>query len=232
VVSQVNGAWQPPIPVRGLPALDAGGAGSIDSVSCASPGDCAAGGSFTPWGHGGAAFVISQVDGTWGSAQAVIAGAGLDPDGLLAITSMSCSSAGDCTAAGTAWSNVSVSAGFAVREVHGTWSLATPLRTPYQWRVWTLLLSCASAGACAAAGYYSDPYNAKGFVITEARGIWGTARQDPRGRVFTSGADINVASLSCAPGGSCVAGGSYGTGINIPGAQDTEYTQAFLLTIR
>jgi hypothetical protein len=47
VVSEQNGVWGMAIEVAGLAALTKGGLAEIDSVSCASPGNCAAGGSYT-----------------------------------------------------------------------------------------------------------------------------------------------------------------------------------------
>jgi len=63
-----GGAWGEAIEVPGLAALNAGGTALVVSVSCASAGGCAAGGSYTGGHVHGQAFVVSQRRGRWGSA--------------------------------------------------------------------------------------------------------------------------------------------------------------------
>jgi hypothetical protein len=46
VVSEKNGVWGRAVEVPGLAALNKGGNAGVGSVSCASPGTCAAGGSY------------------------------------------------------------------------------------------------------------------------------------------------------------------------------------------
>jgi hypothetical protein len=242
VVSQVHGVWKAPRTVVGLPALNGGAASDATSVSCASPGNCVAGGYYGTWGRSGTQpFVISEVNGTWQAANRL---QGLSfnahhpwaPGGpqFTEVTSVSCRSAGNCTAAGTALGFGSD--GFVVRQVNGRWGTAIAVKTPTttgknQWIIQSVLLSCSSPGTCAVAGYYGDPFHENPYVATEERGTWGTARAEPNAPPFTEGKWVQFASLACAPHGGCVAGGSFGTGVDIPGQQDTQYTQAFLLTI-
>ena len=53
----------------GSAATDAGGHGRVTSVSCAAPGDCAAGGYYRR-GQYNEAFVVSETNGKWGKALA------------------------------------------------------------------------------------------------------------------------------------------------------------------
>ena len=67
VVSEENGRWGQAIEVPGLGALNKGGTAEVNSVSCASPGNCAAGGSYrSPQTTQG--FVVSEQNGVWGRA--------------------------------------------------------------------------------------------------------------------------------------------------------------------
>jgi hypothetical protein len=60
VVSQAHGTWGKAIEVPGTAALNAGGEAGIGSLSCASPGQCSAGGFYLD-GHGKLqAFVVSE----------------------------------------------------------------------------------------------------------------------------------------------------------------------------
>lgn len=78
---------------------------SIGTISCASPRNCAAGGSYeTIPGEGNTvyyqAFVVSEVGGRWGQALEVPGTAALNSGGQDAINSLSCRSPGSCAAAG------------------------------------------------------------------------------------------------------------------------------------
>ena len=71
-------------------------------------------------------------------------------------------------------------------------------------------VSCASAGDCAAGGYYIDrSVHRQGFVVAERHGGWGTAIEAPGLGALNTGGDAQVASVSCASAGNCAAGGSY-----------------------
>src|SRR5262252_4023203 len=62
------GAWQAAIEVPGTGALNKGGTALVTSVSCASAGNCAAGGLYTDRSGHRQAFVASQANGTWHAA--------------------------------------------------------------------------------------------------------------------------------------------------------------------
>ena len=53
-------AWQTAIEVPGTAALNKGGHAVVNSLSCASAGNCGAGGFYTDASHGTEAFVISE----------------------------------------------------------------------------------------------------------------------------------------------------------------------------
>ncbi len=91
VVSEKNGVWGQAIDVPGLVTRDAW----ISSVSCASAGNCGAGGGYDGAGSGG--FVVSEKNGVWGKGIKVPG-----PDGLPAdVGSVSCAPAGSCVAGGS-----------------------------------------------------------------------------------------------------------------------------------
>jgi hypothetical protein len=71
-VSQVRGRWLTVGQIPGLAALNTAGHAYVDSVSCASPGDCVVGGAYTAGrGHFVHAFVATERDGHWGKARPV-----------------------------------------------------------------------------------------------------------------------------------------------------------------
>ncbi len=67
-------------------------------------------------------------------------------------------------------------------------------------------MSCASAGNCAAGGDYNHR-GLQGFVAVERNGRWGTAIEVPGLAALNTGGGATVSSVSCAPTGTCAAGG-------------------------
>jgi Ricin-type beta-trefoil lectin domain/Putative Ig domain len=228
VVDETSGTWGQAKEVPGTAALNTSGAAQVASVSCASAGNCATGGSYS--GGGAGVFVADKTSGgTWGTAQQVpgIATLSGGTGGLAQVTSVSCASAGNCTAGG--WYQ-EVSSGhkqvFVVNETGGTWgtaqavpSLAT-LNAGGNAQVTSV--SCASAGNCAAGGYYSVGSNrTQAFVVDETGGTWGKAQAVPGTAALNTGIFAQVTSVSCASAGNCAAGGSY--------KDSSGHTQAFVV---
>ena len=71
MVSQANGVWGTAEEVPGTPILNAGGGAGVTSVSCALGGYCAAVGSYSDSRGHQQAFVVSEANGVWGSAEEV-----------------------------------------------------------------------------------------------------------------------------------------------------------------
>src|SRR5215471_18784073 len=92
--------WGKAIEVPGLAALNAGGTALVVSVSCASAGGCTAGGYYQGGHYHGQAFVVSQRRGRWGTAIEVPGTGAVTPAGNARVVSVSCASAGNCTAGG------------------------------------------------------------------------------------------------------------------------------------
>src|SRR5690242_4687180 len=62
------GTWRTAIEVPGVGSLNAGGNASVTSVSCASAGNCTAGGFYLDGSFHAQAFVVSETKGTWAKA--------------------------------------------------------------------------------------------------------------------------------------------------------------------
>ena len=100
VVGERNGAWGKAIEVPGSAALNTGGHAQVNSVSCPSAGNCAAGGFYEDSSSHSQAFVVSERNGTCGNALAVPGLGALNKGGHAAVSSVSCPSAGHCVAGG------------------------------------------------------------------------------------------------------------------------------------
>jgi len=101
VVSEKNGVWGRAIPVPGLAALSKGGDAGVNSVSCGSPGNCAAGGRYVDQHLHSHGYVVSERNGVWGRAIHVPGLAALNKGGDAGVSSVSCAPAGSCTAGGS-----------------------------------------------------------------------------------------------------------------------------------
>jgi hypothetical protein len=167
----VNGTWGNAIEAPGLAALDAGGDAQAGPVSCASAGNCVAAGQ---WGDStkDEAFVVSEVNGTWGKAVEVPGTAALNAGGAAAVDSVSCASAGNCTLGGfyRDSSRPSLMQAFMASEVKGTWDDAFEVPgTAALNKAFAEVdsVSCTAGGYCAAAGTYTDSAGGQVFVVSE-----------------------------------------------------------------
>ncbi len=93
MASQRNGRWD-------MATLNAAGFAAVRSVSCASPGNCAAGGYYVDGSGHLEAFVAIQRNGRWGTAIEVPGTAALNAGGEAQVNSVSCNQPGPCTAGG------------------------------------------------------------------------------------------------------------------------------------
>src|SRR5215813_11864526 len=92
--------WGTAIEVPGLGLLNQGGDARLASVSCASAGNCIAGGFYADGSGHNQAFVDRQTDGKWYRAIEVPRSAFLNAGGSAGVSSVSCVSAGNCAALG------------------------------------------------------------------------------------------------------------------------------------
>ncbi|MGO8959839.1 MAG: hypothetical protein ACLQFR_21090 [Streptosporangiaceae bacterium] len=230
VVSERNGRWAKAEEVPGIAALapPPDENDGVLSVSCASAGNCAAGGYW--WGlpcaprtaicpHG---FVLTEVHGRWHRL--------VQPKGGGPVSSVSCPSAGNCATAGNTGptDNDWLDAPFVFTERSGRWGKVQDLAGPADSQMTSLFaaLSCPSAGNCGAGGSYIsglDQYGnplTDGFVVGERNGRWAISEVTPGLPALTVGGNAGVNSVSCPSAGTCVAGGFY--------TDPAGHTQAFV----
>jgi len=213
-----GGTWSAPQPLRPAPGLDSASS-DIGTLSCGSPGNCAAGGSVTDAGGVPQAVVADEVDGRWQAPRVVPGTAALNTGGYAEVTAVSCWSPGNCAAGGdylvpVAFSRSSTRA-FVVTEVNGTWGTAQPVPgiAPSPLGSVVTSVSCTADGTCVAGGNDDATGASRGFVTTEGSGPWSTAYDIPG-----LGGLVQV---SCGATGSCGAisgdqvatsmGGSWGS---------------------
>jgi hypothetical protein len=226
VVDEKNGSWGEAINVPGVDSLSSGGSADLNSVSCATPGNCVAGGDYDGSVQG--AFLADEKNGSWGKAISVPGMHALNGGGEATVQSVSCATAGNCSAGGFYFSSDGSHA-FVVDEKNGVWGPA--IEVPGTEALGSgganvSSVSCAGAGNCAAGGMYVDATDRwQAFVVDETNGTWGTAIEVPGTATLNSGGRASVNSVSCAAAGTCAAGGTYEDGPDFP----TGHERAFVV---
>ena len=168
----VGGTWGTALEVPGTAALNHRFA-QVNSVSCASAGNCSAGGFYTDSAVHSQAFVAGETNGTWHTAKQVPGTAALNqgPAGAQ-VVSLSCASAGNCSAGGLYTDSANHSQVFVASETNGTWRTAieVPGTAALNQRGddWISAVSCALPGHCSAGGYYApSEFLREAFVVNE-----------------------------------------------------------------
>lgn len=214
VVDQTDGVWGDAVEVSAKPDLIFRG-GVVTSVSCAAPGACVAGGSYTSRPRHNQAFAIVETDGHWGHAIRVRGMILLNRGHDARVNSVSCLVAGDCVLGGHYTNRSGNYEAFVgkLKDSHWRRAVEVPgtaaLNRGQDARAGAEVnsVSCAGVGACASGGYYvGESGHLKAFVLTEAHGRWARAITMPGTESLNSG-DVSVNSVSCAAGGACAAGG-------------------------
>ena len=214
VASEINGTWHPAIEVPGTGGLNKGGNAAVKSLSCASAGNCAAGGGYTDGSGHHQAFVASQTNGTWHAAIEVPGTAALNRRGGAGVSSVSCASAGNCAAVGGYKDSSRHHQAFVASQTNGTWHAAIEVPGTAALNKGGFAsvssVSCASAGNCLAGGsYFAAEADIQAFVASETHGTWHAAIEVPGTAALNTGRSADVMSVSCTSAGNCAAGGYY-----------------------
>jgi len=217
-MTSTNGAWE-----LARPAVFAENVqyqtplAGFNSVSCTSPGNCTAAGTFTNNSDSDQAFTMTSTNGVWELAQPAVF-----PDGVQSVftesafRSVSCASPGNCTVVGRFKNTSDRDEAFTMTSTNGVWELAQPAVFPTGVRSASPSahfnsVSCASPGHCTAVGRFKNTSDRdEAFTMSLANGVWSFARPSE----FSSGvrsaiADDSLDSVSCATPGNCTAVGYF-----------------------
>jgi hypothetical protein len=160
VVVERHGVWGTATTVPGLAALNTGGNAQVNGVSCASAGNCVAGGYYE--NHLGLrGFASVERNGRWGQATAVPGLAALAKrGGQTQVLAVSCARAGRCALGGSYIDRSGHRQGFVDTWRNGVWG--TPVPVPglpalnQGGSAGVGALSCPRPGTCAAGGFYTS----------------------------------------------------------------------------
>ena len=228
-----NGVWRVAEPAD-LSGIAQGWQGAtLNAVSCGSVGNCTAVGSFQLAGGDGEteAFAQTQTNGEWGPAVAVVF-PNAHPQNAAPVAdlnSVSCASAGNCTAVGSFRNLAGNFEAFAVTQAAGAWGPAEPttfsVAHPQHSEPGDDLVSvsCVSPGNCTAVGQFKVGYGEyKAFAQAQIDGVWGDAvpfdfsAAVPSIDFSQGGAEAVSVSCTGGDGGNCAAVGTYRTRTSRP----------------
>jgi Bacterial Ig-like domain (group 3) len=239
VITEKKGTWGNAREVAG--ALNAsGGHAQVNSVSCASAGNCVAAGQYFKYVAPVAstqAFEVTEKGGTWSSAREVPGTAKLNVQGLALVNSVSCAPGGgslNCALGGRYYDKHGHAQAFVDVLKNGAWQQASEIAGAHNVGGYAQVstVSCPKAGNCAAGGYYltapgsSQKYQA--FLVSLESFSWKPVEEVPGTAVLNKGMTAQVTSVSCPSPGFCAAGGFYSDGHfgnTIPFTVDGSVTQ-------
>jgi hypothetical protein len=195
------GTWDTATELPGMATLNLGLNAGVYSISCSSAGLCSAGGNYTDASNHSQGFVVNEIGGVWGTAIEVPGSGALNAGGNATVWSVSCSSAGNCGAAGMYTDSATDVRGFVVNETGGTWGAASEVLDPSA-------ISCTATGGCTAAG--DDVVaggSSVGFAVSETGGQWGNAIEITMTSQFGRGG-TSLDNVVCTSPGNCSAAGN------------------------
>jgi hypothetical protein len=190
---------------------------AIDSVSCASAGNCSAVGTYLDSAGNTEGLLLTETAGAWGAGvEAGLPANAASTHQFVRLNSVSCASAANCTAVGGYVDSSSNSEGLVVTQTAGTWAVGQEVTAPANAAtnpgVGLASISCPSAGNCGAVGSYTanSGNNTEALLLTENAGSWSAGVEavlPADAATFNQNADL--ASISCASAGNCGAVGGY-----------------------
>lgn len=194
---------------------DGGAQAKVASISCTSARNCTAVGYMIPPGQN-RAFVVSEQNGSWRQAEKIPGLSALPGGAVRALpTSVSCSSAGNCSAGGQYVDQAGKGQAFVVSEKGGVWGNAGEVPGSAALNVGgdasIEQMSCTLAGGCLAAGTYESDssMDQQAFVVQEIAGVWGTAQDILGLDALNTDGVADVRALFCVHTGNCTVGGYY-----------------------
>ena len=229
--TQTNGIWgttelatfEPGVATTGQLA-----GGRFNSVSCASPGNCVAAGSFSNPDGNFEAFTQTQTNGIWANAVPAAFGTGIQgvsPDGHL--NSVTCTSEGNCVAVGRFRNAAGGNEAFTQTQTNGSWGSPTPATFGIgvqnsEPNAEFKSVTCVSSGNCVAAGFVKNAAGGQeAFTQTQTNGNWEVAVTATFATgVQSANPSTLFESISCSSVGNCVAAGHF--------ANPSGYQEAFV----
>jgi hypothetical protein len=217
--TEFNGSWGTAKTLAAV--LNGGGFASVNSISCASPGNCVAVGQYLADRTHSQALIATSEGGDWTNFMAVPGTVTLNAGGSALASAVSCSPGGgplNCSVGGRYTDSAGHRQAFVATAKNGTWQPAHRVAGSLNagGNAYVYSVTCPTPGNCAAGGSYSDAaHHVQAFVVVEEGGGWKKAQELPNTGALNTGGNAVVTSVSCPSVGFCAAGGYYSAGGNV-----------------
>ena len=186
----------------------------LKGISCTSPGNCTAVGTYEDSSGNGQASEATETGGTWRQSAEITApsNAGTNPEALL--YSISCTSAGNCVGVGSYLDSSSHVQAMEATETSGTWHRATEVTAPSNTgsnpEAALKGISCPSPRKCTAVGQYIDSFGSgQAMEATETSGKWQQATEVTAPSDAGTNPIAKLYAVSCPSARKCTAVGTY-----------------------
>jgi hypothetical protein len=217
IVTESSGRWSPG--VEAIPPANAEVTEpvvALSSVSCGSADDCAAVGTYIDGLGHVQGLLVSETNGVWANGVEAPLPANAGPDPGVELGSVSCASAGTCTAVGAYSDGSGKTHGLLLSETNGVWATGVeaplPPNASSSTHAYLSSVSCASASSCTAVGGYNDGSGKwHGLLLSETNGVWAPGVEAALPANAGLDPDLLLSSVSCAAAGNCSAVGYYTT---------------------
>jgi len=192
--------------------------GYLPALSCATAGDCVAGGAYTNAKGVVEGLLSNEISGVWRSPITITPPSDASANPGVTVYASSCGAVGNCSAVGSYLDTTNASQAFVVSEIGNFWHSAVAVGLPANavgsgQYAQLHSIACASAGNCSAVGTYSAKgtplATTQGLVVNEVHGVWQHADEVH----LPGGTNVNpfvtLTQIACATAGNCSAIGSY-----------------------
>jgi hypothetical protein len=190
------------------------------AAACPGKGDCVAGGAYTNKTGADEAMVVTQSRGKWARATEVKLPANAAAQPYAEVNSIACGASDSCVAVGYYHVKAGYDQGYIVDQTRGQWGRAVEASLPANAEAESaglIAVTCTSADACEAAGYYYDrAKQLSAVVISEVSGRWRRGTELSVGHVSPASFGPYLTGIACEETGDCVAVGFYYTSMTDP----------------
>ena len=211
-IQENSGYWSTPVEVTSGGVFNST-YNTLYGVSCTAPGFCDVTGGYEV-GLNTVPYVLAERGHSWASPQIISGGLpGFNAYGAQ-LDSVSCTSTGNCVAAGT-YTNGSNLEALVVQEENGLWGQPQEVLGGGSFGAYDVYvgsISCGAAGSCVLVGQYSNGSFWNPYVAEEVNGVWGGATEVVSGLPDFNSNGSALYSVSCSSAGNCTAGGFYDDG--------------------
>ena len=217
VLNEVRGTWTAPTKLIAPTGSAVDPGLTVNSISCGAVGECVAVGSYDDAKSYAQSFVVGEVRGVWQRAREVLLPANAKGATQLSeVHSVSCWSAGNCSAVGSYLDGtqpVGHSEGMVVNEVRGTWTRAQEVKLPTDANAnpYALLnqITCTKGRCVGVGSYVGANGTTQGLAVNGVNATW------TRGLTLALPANANafpvanVSEVACFSAENCTALGTY-----------------------